>query len=136
MPLCCIARRGRELACYCKHKESDDSNDGCLGDHSDRSFIVPAKNLKVGKQSDRLTVTQTRSELDEDDGEDEEHNSDAIEEQEAEHESESELEVNGPSETEELEEEIPPFRRVTRQRTAAAESESVEERYPLRSRST
>ena len=63
------------------------------------------------------------------------HNSDAIEEQEAEHKLESELELNGPSETEELGEEIPPFQRVTRQKRTV-ESESVEERYPLRIRST
>ena len=66
------------------------------------SFIVPAKNLKVGKRSGRRTITKMRSELEEDNGEDEEHNYDAIEEQEAEHESESdnqsesELEVDRP----------------------------------------
>ena len=116
----------------------DDLNNGCSGEHFD-SFIVPAKNLKVGKQSDRWTVTETRSELDEDNGEDKENNYNAIEEKEVEHESELELEVDGPPfrrtkqrqriAESDSEEEIPPLQRSTRQRIA--ESELVEERPPF-----
>jgi hypothetical protein len=64
------------------------------------SFCVLAKNLKVGKQTGKLTITEMRPEMEEDndDDEDEEHNYDAIKEQEAEHESESENKSDTPFE--------------------------------------
>ncbi len=64
MPLCCTARQGRELACYRKHKESKDINDGCAGVYLDK-FIVPAKNLRYGRQSSKPKWKDKRGDNDE-----------------------------------------------------------------------
>ena len=59
MPLCNIARRGEEWACFDEHKKSNDEHDGCHPSVGTRSFIVPVENLKYRQLSKKKTE-QTR----------------------------------------------------------------------------
>ena len=59
MPLCNIARRGEEWACYDEHKSSNNEYDGCHGSIGTRSFIVPVENLKY-RELPKKSAEQTR----------------------------------------------------------------------------
>ena len=59
MPLCNIAGRGEEWACYDEHKSSNNEHDGCHGSIGTRSFIVPVENLKY-RELPKKSTEQTR----------------------------------------------------------------------------
>lgn len=59
MPLCNIARRGEEWACYDEHKSSNNEHDGCHGYVGTRSFVVPVENLKY-RELPKKSTKQTR----------------------------------------------------------------------------
>ena len=59
MPLCNIAQRGEEWACYDEHKCSNNEHDGCHGSIGTRSFIVPVENLKY-RELPKKSTEQTR----------------------------------------------------------------------------
>ncbi len=62
MPLCHMARRGKEMACYNEHKESNDAYDG-RGMIVRESFPAPRENLKVNKMQPAKSKSKSRSPL-------------------------------------------------------------------------